>query len=77
MNLKGPRGRHPSKKVAGKMERTSKSSFGWTGDAAARDLGVYEKFCPAVTCPIIPVWLLETLLVDFDFKLRQDIKVQI
>lgn len=46
-------------------ERTQKSSFGWTGDAAAKDLEVHEKeFCPTVIRTIIPVWLLETLVVD-------------
>ena len=58
-NRKGVRG------LLGERERTQKLSFGWTGHAAARELGVHDmEFCPTVVWPVIPVWVMETMVVD-------------
>lgn len=69
INLKGHRDSHPTKRIPQanwKSERAQKLRFGWIGDMAARDLGVYEKVVsPTVIWPDTPVWKLETMEVDF------------
>lgn len=42
-----------------------KVSFGWVGDTAAKDLGVYEKdFCPTIAQPVVPLGMIENMMVD-------------
>lgn len=68
VNLRGHRDVHPTKQVlqtCWEREGNEKLSFGWTGDATARDLGVYgREFCPTVWWPKTPVWVLEPVDVD-------------
>lgn len=68
--LKGHGQNHQTKRVLGnswEREREEKTSFGWTGKAAARELVVHGvEFCPAVKWPITPVWVLENSVVDIE-----------
>ena len=67
INLRGHGESHPTKRVleaCWERERTQKISFGWTRHAAARELGVHDmEFCPTVVWPVIPVWVMETMVV--------------
>lgn len=49
----------------GERESTKVISFGWMGQAAARELGVQGvEFCPTVIWPVISVWMLEPMVID-------------
>lgn len=40
-------------------------SFGWTGPAEARELGVHGvEFCPAVIWPVISAWMPKPVVID-------------
>lgn len=70
MNLRGHGDGHPTKtvlQVCWEREGTIQSSFGWTGDATTRDLGVHgREFCLTVMWPTMPVWVLEPMAVDLE-----------